>query len=1017
MKLNRDKERKADTSGPLAGFQEALTGQSEPVRQMRQSQIDKESGGRQFDQSGKPLVGRYRDGSMPKEDERAYGVAQIQVGTAKETARKHGIPWSESRLMNDSAYNRKLGDLHMSDLRQRYGGDERLAQAAYHSGTGNVDRAIAKYGVENMDKGLGPHGRAYIAEFKGGRHGNPGGVLEPANLEPNPATEAEIARLFAPLVEEVVNPNTRVGDLRTAAQGQEAAASGVLASAMKAFEATTGATPAIQEVTQDTVAENAEAHARIQQQDTGYRQRLSDLWGRRMEVVERKSELRKMNPLARLFKGLGDSRYNEVDLNAEDADTRERLAAEETRYKMFTEADSTIINHNKAAAENRIEGITAPVDAANLNLASATRLAAAAGGNLSAIVSTLQTQTQLDTAQNRMKADVLTNHSEAALAIAETAAEKNGGLTQINGVELSVSEIRDARLGMRRARISSRMADLSAQAGEMELQDHAETQAVESLTAAQRQQALANGGVINGMQLNPTKLAEQVQKDQQFAAQSAAASMAPDMTRDYATAANALSEVPTADLSRLSSLGAGEDSSVINLFRTFNDTLSRHATAIRAAQAAGTAAGVIPTLQAELSSLAKARNDTYEQIATRWAGGNPAAARVAKSYLLGENVSQADATKLLIAQARGGAGRTLDLGPGSASTQQYVQQFVTAWDQQLAAKGAKANDVGLIQALSNQLNQRRATHIVDSVFANVPLVAKNVSVNGQPHPLSRIPPADFQAALRHADSVGARNYAAQHNIKVDANSTPKSILAAANAMKLPNATRDLISAQLQATFSVLDSAFSSNGFDASAAFADLISRPEFESTAAEASRTPGSRGKFGDYVVNNALGTGGSNEVHTRTQNYRNAYVGWRESRIAAAASGTLGNTQQSTFLALASAIDGITPQQAQALSNFLDKEPASPLSGLSKASEIERVNSIGSAFARAQMMDPELESARKIVLREWPTIVRYTNARLGTGKRILDIVQDQATRATLGPAGQLLQAVGGAAFNAVSGE
>jgi hypothetical protein len=58
-------------------------------------QMAAESGGRQFGPDGRTLVGHYRDGSMPKPSERAYGVGQMQIGTAKNVAAAHGIEWNE----------------------------------------------------------------------------------------------------------------------------------------------------------------------------------------------------------------------------------------------------------------------------------------------------------------------------------------------------------------------------------------------------------------------------------------------------------------------------------------------------------------------------------------------------------------------------------------------------------------------------------------------------------------------------------------------------------------------------------------------------------------------------------------------------------------------------------------------------------------------------------------------------------------------------------------------------------
>lgn len=125
-------------------------------------QMNAESGGRQFQANGQPLVGHYRDGSMPPPALRAYGAGQMQIGTAQATAARLGIPFDQNRFMNDRDYNLSLANAHMDYLRQRYGGDQTLALAAYHSGEGNVDRAVRDHGRANFVQGLGPEGRAYV---------------------------------------------------------------------------------------------------------------------------------------------------------------------------------------------------------------------------------------------------------------------------------------------------------------------------------------------------------------------------------------------------------------------------------------------------------------------------------------------------------------------------------------------------------------------------------------------------------------------------------------------------------------------------------------------------------------------------------------------------------------------------------------------------------------------------------------------------------------------------------------
>jgi hypothetical protein len=112
--------------GGVAGFGRRIGGDfgafAERVEQ-------KESRGRQFDSRGRPLTSSAG----------AIGVMQLMPATAQATARKHGIAWDPDKLRTDADYNRRLGRLHLWDLRQKYGGSEVLAAAAYNAGEGRLD--------------------------------------------------------------------------------------------------------------------------------------------------------------------------------------------------------------------------------------------------------------------------------------------------------------------------------------------------------------------------------------------------------------------------------------------------------------------------------------------------------------------------------------------------------------------------------------------------------------------------------------------------------------------------------------------------------------------------------------------------------------------------------------------------------------------------------------------------------------------------------------------------------------
>lgn len=103
----------------------------------------RESAGRQFDSKGRPLEGRYADGSKQTNAEKvAYGVSQMTPETAKYMCEQLGWEYDENRLKNDKGYNQDLGRAYSGWLCQYYKGDMVKAIAAYGAGVGSVNLAV-----------------------------------------------------------------------------------------------------------------------------------------------------------------------------------------------------------------------------------------------------------------------------------------------------------------------------------------------------------------------------------------------------------------------------------------------------------------------------------------------------------------------------------------------------------------------------------------------------------------------------------------------------------------------------------------------------------------------------------------------------------------------------------------------------------------------------------------------------------------------------------------------------------
>lgn len=76
----------------------------------------------------------------------ARGMMQLIPTTAQITARKEGLLYSRSALLDDPIYNMTIGSAHLSHLIERYNGSLIMTLAAYNAGAGRVDRWINEYG-------------------------------------------------------------------------------------------------------------------------------------------------------------------------------------------------------------------------------------------------------------------------------------------------------------------------------------------------------------------------------------------------------------------------------------------------------------------------------------------------------------------------------------------------------------------------------------------------------------------------------------------------------------------------------------------------------------------------------------------------------------------------------------------------------------------------------------------------------------------------------------------------------
>lgn len=76
----------------------------------------------------------------------ARGLLQLLPGTAKDVAKRSGLPFSQSRLTSDAGYNATLGSTFLSEQLGRFKGSYVLTFAGYNAGPRRAAEWIAKYG-------------------------------------------------------------------------------------------------------------------------------------------------------------------------------------------------------------------------------------------------------------------------------------------------------------------------------------------------------------------------------------------------------------------------------------------------------------------------------------------------------------------------------------------------------------------------------------------------------------------------------------------------------------------------------------------------------------------------------------------------------------------------------------------------------------------------------------------------------------------------------------------------------
>jgi hypothetical protein len=585
-----------------------------------------------------------------------------------------------------------------------------------------------------------------------------------------------------------------------------------------------------------------------------------------------------------------------------------------------------------------------------------------------------QRQTAINVTLDKMSV----GETNAALEKAES---DPNGVALVNGVPLSVGQLRDKQRRFVDLQADLESRQLALETNRESLAMHYERKVLKNMSDGELEGALAQGGVYQGQQLDRVQVAAELESRRtirQKEAESISLQSAPGtvamlgrQSTNMAKATNQrmllmLGHVPEEQKQYMTSLAT----TIEALASEFNAANARGAGKEWAAQN-------LPRFQA----LQQAQDKVINDVATRWAGGNKTLLPLAQGWLRGSPVNSETAARGLVTMARNGlpAGTKLQ-GPALQAfrlAQQLVKESDTPQGNQTmndvlsadpATKAEKERQ--LIQKVSEQVSKTYSQSLGNALTKETVTFARDIRINGKAHPFSFIDPAVYQQALGYAEQAAQDSKAA----------TPKE----RNAIRM-RALLDGLDAMTD---------LSAQGTTASKALIDLYNRPEFHAKAAEFSRQYSQRNGFSDYLIS-SMGRTNISDTMMQMRDSLAMTASVRDTDILKAkveeARSMRGDPWKRAEMVI-NGIEGVNKTEGQLLLNALRKRVSQQPGLLANApgatfaqgaAEMrgDQLARIEYSLHNEKFEDPALESIRRRVAGRWAPMNNMFDRMFGRGE------------------------------------
>lgn len=710
--------------------------------------------------------------------------------------------------------------------------------------------------------------------------------------------------------------------------------------------------------------------AEVRTETQGLIARMRPLFAKREAIARRQSEMGDMNPLERFVRGITDPNYNEVDLRGRDYAAANELGVLGDNYKTLTGLQDNLLK----LIDTDYQGNESLFNLQRENLSEDFTLASQSFGLsqqiLGASMQGLDNQMAIIRSRNLAITDTLGKMSIGEVNAAYEDATKNGtGYAVVNGVPISLGQLKQQQDSFRDAQMAFESRQLALESGRIGLANQYEDQLIGKMSDADIDSAVKNGGMYNGQQLDMTKLGTEYARRGQIREQRAQGLAMESAPGTMKTMIGSIQSITTGSTARMTSLFGKVPEDQKQLMVGVNAEVQALMAEWQKADAQGIGKEWAAQNMARIQGLYKQQQTVISNLATRWAGGNKDLLPLAQGWLTGSPINAETAAKGFIAMARNGIPAGTNLTGPALKAFQTAQRLVAENDKPQSGQSVDAmlrgndkdRDRALIQRVQTEIGKVYTSNLSSVILRATPDLAKGININGQPSAFAMVPRETFLQALSYAEQRTQ-----EAGLK-----TPKE----RNAFKM----RTLLDA-LDASIDL-----SARGIKASDAYIQLINDPNYQDAARRVADKYQSSNGFGDYLAGSIGGTSVSNDM----QDYGQALVATQavrkrdilSSRIEKANS-IAGDPYQRARMVLA-VIDGVTPKDSDALLGYYKPLVESQFSdptkqvmmgfGSNSAAEYKssldnlRLDALEDLIQNNRIQDPRLEAIRKRVAAAWP--------------------------------------------------